>query len=53
MKQFLAALAAVGAGGASLAAIRAALKSYRAKKSTGDIIADAVEAAVDELDHKK
>lgn len=53
MKQFLAALAAVGAGGASLAGIRAAIKSYRARKKAGDIVADAVEAAIDSLDHKK
>jgi hypothetical protein len=34
-------------------ALRAAIKSYRAHKSAGDIIVDAVEAAIDEVDHKK
>ncbi len=34
-------------------ALRAAIKSYRARKSVGDIVADAVEAAIDEVDHKK
>jgi len=38
---------------ASIPAIRAALKAYRAKKSVGNIVADAVEAAIDEVDKKK
>lgn len=41
-----------GIGLASIPAIRAALKAYRAKKAVGDIVADAVEAAVDTLDKK-
>lgn len=53
MKEALTTLAALGGGAAALAAVRAALKSYRAKKKTGDIVADAVEAAIDTLDHKK
>jgi Tfp pilus assembly protein FimT len=32
--------------------IRQALKSYRAKKSIGNIVADSVEAAVDIVDKK-
>jgi hypothetical protein len=38
---------------ASIPAIRAAIKAYRAKKSVGNIVADAVEAAIDEVDKKK
>jgi hypothetical protein len=38
---------------ASIPAIRAAIKGYRAKKSVGNIVADAVEAAIDEVDKKK
>ena len=38
---------------ASIPAARAAIKSYRAKKSVGNIVADAVEAAIDEVDKKK
>jgi hypothetical protein len=38
---------------ASIPAIRAALKAYRAKKSVGHIVADAVEAAIDEVDRNK
>ncbi len=53
MKDALTTLAALGAGAAALAAVRAALKAYRAKKKAGDIVADAVEAAIDTLDHKK
>lgn len=49
MKTFLATLA----GLACIPAIRAAIKAYRAKKSAGDIIADAVEAAVDAVDDHK
>ena len=41
------------AGLCCIPALRAAIKSYRAHKSAGDIIVDAVEAAVDEVDHKK
>jgi hypothetical protein len=41
-----------GIGLASIPAIRAAIKAYRAKKAVGDIVADAVEAAVDTLDKK-
>jgi Tfp pilus assembly protein PilE len=32
--------------------IRAAIKSYRAKKAVADILVDAVEAAVDAVDKK-
>ena len=38
---------------ACIPAIRAAIKAYRARKAVGDIVADAVEAAVDAVDHKK
>ena len=38
---------------ASIPAIRAAINAYRAKKSVGNIVADAVEAAIDEVDKKK
>jgi len=41
-----------GIGLASIPAIRAAIKAYRAKKAVGDIVADAVEAAVDAVDKK-
>lgn len=34
----------------SIPAIRAAIKAYRARKSAGDVIVDAVEAAVDAID---
>lgn len=37
----------------SIPAIRAGIKSYRARKSAGDIVVDALEAAIDEVDHKK
>jgi hypothetical protein len=33
--------------------IRAAIKAYRAKKAVGDIVADALEAAVDTVEKKK
>lgn len=49
MKQFLALMAGV----ACIPAIRAAIKSYRAKKSAADIVVDAVEAAVDAVEHGK
>jgi acyl-coenzyme A synthetase/AMP-(fatty) acid ligase len=38
---------------AAIPAIRAAIKSYRAKKAIRDVIVDAVEAAVDEIDKDK
>ena len=38
---------------ASIPAIRTAIKSYRAKKAIKDVIVDAVEAAVDEIDRDK
>jgi hypothetical protein len=37
----------------ALPAIRAAIKSYRAKKALADVAVDAIEAAVDAIDHKK
>jgi hypothetical protein len=42
-----------GIGLASIPAIRAAIKSYRAKKAIADVVVDAVEAAVDAVDRKK
>ena len=41
-------LAVIGA--TALVGVRAAIKSYRAKKSAGDIAVDAIEAIVDKLD---
>lgn len=41
------------AGICCIPALRAAIKSYRARKSAGDIVVDAVEAALDEVEHKK
>lgn len=41
----------IAVGGFLLAAARAAIKSYRARKATGDIVADAVEAGLDAIDH--
>lgn len=38
------------AGATALVGVRAAIKSYRAKKSAGDIAVDAIEAIVDKLD---
>ena len=38
-------------GVAAIPAIRAAIKSYRAKKALADVVVDAVEAAVDAVDH--
>ena len=38
---------------AAIPAIRAAIKSYRAKKAVKDVIVDAIEAAVDEIDRDK
>lgn len=40
-------------GIAALPAIRAAIKSYRAKKALADVAVDAIEAAVDAIDNKK
>jgi hypothetical protein len=42
-----------GLGLMAIPAIRAAIKSYRAKKALKDVLVDAVEAAVDEIDPKK
>ena len=42
-----------GLGLMAIPAIRAAIKSYRAKKAVGDIVADALEAAVDTVEKKK
>jgi len=42
-----------GLGLIAIPAIRAAIKSYRAKKAIADVVVDAVEAAVDAVDHKK
>lgn len=39
-------------GVAILPAIRTAIKSYRARKSAADILVDALEAAIDEVDKK-
>jgi hypothetical protein len=41
-----------GLGIIALPAIRAAIKSYRAKKAIADVVVDAVEAAVDAVDKK-
>jgi hypothetical protein len=41
-----------GLGLMALPAIRAAIKSYRAKKAISDVVVDAVEAAVDAVDKK-
>jgi len=38
---------------ATIPALRAAIKSYRAKKALKDVLVDAVEAAVDEIDRDK
>ena len=40
------------AGVAAIPALRQAIKSYRARKSPADIIVDALEAAIDEVDKK-
>ncbi len=37
----------------ALPAIRAAIKSYRAKKAIADVAVDAIEAAVDAIEKKK
>ena len=41
-----------GLGIAAIPAVRAAIKSYRAKKALADVLVDAVEAAVDAVDKK-
>ena len=40
-------------GIATIPAIRAAIKSYRAKKAIADVAVDALEAAVDAIDNKE
>ena len=45
--------AAPGIGLAAIPAIRQAIKSYRAKKAIADVLVDSLEAAIDEIDHKK
>jgi hypothetical protein len=40
-------------GIAVIPAIRQAIKSYRAHKAIADVVVDAVEAAVDAVDHKQ
>lgn len=42
-----------GLGLMAIPAIRAAIKSYRAKKAIAEVVIDAVEAAVDAVDKKK
>lgn len=37
----------------AIPAIRAAIKSYRAKKALAEVAVDAIEAAVDAIDKKK
>lgn len=49
MKNLITALAAGGGFAALIAGARAAIKSYRAKKSIGNIVADAAEAVIDEV----
>jgi hypothetical protein len=41
-----------GLGLIAIPAIRAAIKSYRAKKAIADVAVDAIEAAVDAIDKK-
>lgn len=49
MKNALTILAALGVSGEVLRrSIRSAIAAYRAKKSVGNIIADSVEAAIDD-----
>jgi hypothetical protein len=38
---------------AAIPAIRAGIKSYRAKKGVADVLVDAIEAGVDEIEKKK
>jgi hypothetical protein len=40
-------------GVAIIPAIRAAIQSYRAKKAIAEVAVDAIEAAVDAIDHKQ
>lgn len=40
-------------GVALIPALRTAIKSYRAKKAIADVIVDAVEAGLDEVEKKK
>lgn len=53
MKSILTALAAFGGVGALATVGRQVIKSYRAKKSIGNILADAAEVVIDEIDPKK
>lgn len=49
MKTFIMTLTALGVSGEVLRrSIRSAIAAYRAKKSVGNIIADSVEAAIDD-----
>lgn len=49
MKTLIPLFAAIGLSGEVIRrAIKSAIKAYRAKKSIGNIIADSVEAAVDD-----
>ena len=41
----------IAAGAFVLASLRAGLNAYRAHKAKGDIIADALEAGLDTIDH--
>jgi hypothetical protein len=43
----------IGAAAILIPAARAVIKALRAKKSTADIVADALEAAVDGVDKRK
>ena len=43
----------IGAAAILIPAARAVIKAIRAKKSTADIVADALEAAVDGVDKRK
>lgn len=52
MKDTLTILLGAGGAGILVVAVRAAIKSYRAKKSIGNIIADTAEAVVDTIDKK-
>lgn len=53
MKNLFTALAAFGGVGAFVAVGRQVIKSYRAKKSIGNIVADAAEVVFDEIDPEK
>ena len=49
MKSLLPILAAIGISGEALRrSIKSAIAAYRARKSIGNIVADAVEAGIDE-----